>query len=655
MKCFRESHDYLSIAFLEIAMARPTCTSLALLVALSAHLANGQRNGQRTVSWYAIRMGGVPVGWMRDLRTTSDSGITVNTDMRLTINRIGSQVVMEMTERAVEDRRGRFVLSDLVTRLSKQATELYARAERDSVRIRTAAGGREFARSLPVRSPLLGTAMVERLSTDSLRRLGDSIRFATFAATAGAPATVTRVLVGIDSVWAYGDRVGARRVIERSTASPMPITYWLDARGQVLRSSYDSPFGRTESELVDSATAVASSGGRLTDEQYTRTLVPTGIKLPQPRRLAMLRLVLSRKDTSLTWPDLTSEGQRVISATPDRLELEITRREPPPGPHPFPVPVAATTRDYLTPNAYIQSDVPSARALARRIIGHETDAWRATLALERWVADSMHFDLGVAFAPSTEVLERRRGTCVAYATLLATLARAAGIPSRVAFGFGYVNGMLGGHAWTEVFIGDVWVAADGALVGDGPADAARFAFTHASLAGGASDLTSNAGALLYGRIDARITAYQVSGRAVVELDSAAAPYVITGNNYRNATLGMAVAKPDEFSFVQLNEIWPSRTIVGMANATGDTVRITSLSRDPWITSDEDARTQTHSLVPRGRASRLTLGGGSAWLRAQPRRAAIAVPNAGETLAIVATGANARDLAERMARALVLSP
>ena len=43
----------------------------------------------------------------------------------------------------------------------------------------------------------------------------------------------------------------------------------------------------------------------------------------------------------------------------------------------------------------------------------------------------MTFDLGIALAPSSEILRDRRGTCVGYATLLAALARSVGIPSRV--------------------------------------------------------------------------------------------------------------------------------------------------------------------------------------------------------------------------------
>ena len=203
----------------------------------------------------------------------------------------------------------------------------------------------------------------------------------------------------------------------------------------------------------------------------------------------------------------------------------------------FPVASTPALREYLEPNAYVQSDEPRLVALAKRVVGTERDLFTAALALERWVADSMKFDLGVAFAPSVEVFERRRGTCVAYATLLATLTRAVGIPSRIAMGYVYVNGIFGGHAWTEVMVGDDWIPIDGAIVARGPADAARFAFAWSSLADGPGSLTSGAAVEMYGRLRATVESFTVAGlRRDVPPD--AKPYVIDGDRYVNEWLGL---------------------------------------------------------------------------------------------------------------------
>src|SRR5581483_10502008 len=70
----------------------------------------------------------------------------------------------------------------------------------------------------------------------------------------------------------------------------------------------------------------------------------------------------------------------------------------------------------------------------------------------------------------TDFLENKRGFCQQYAAALAWMARAAGIPSRVAFGFTRGSNYSGGvytltnhnlHAWTEIYFdGYGWVPFD---------------------------------------------------------------------------------------------------------------------------------------------------------------------------------------------------
>lgn len=71
------------------------------------------------------------------------------------------------------------------------------------------------------------------------------------------------------------------------------------------------------------------------------------------------------------------------------------------------------------------------------------------------------------FEFASEVARDREGDCTEYAMLTAALARAAGVPARVALGVvliseGNDNGAFG-HAWAEVREGDRWVVADAAL------------------------------------------------------------------------------------------------------------------------------------------------------------------------------------------------
>ena len=74
-------------------------------------------------------------------------------------------------------------------------------------------------------------------------------------------------------------------------------------------------------------------------------------------------------------------------------------------------------------------------------------------------------DFAQVFASAAEVAKSREGDCKAHAMLLAALARARGIPARVAMGLVYLKGSQAFfyHMWTEVYIDGRWVPIDGTL------------------------------------------------------------------------------------------------------------------------------------------------------------------------------------------------
>ena len=128
-------------------------------------------------------------------------------------------------------------------------------------------------------------------------------------------------------------------------------------------------------------------------------------------------------------------------------------------------------------------------------------------------------------------------------------------------------------------VGECLEPAPAAIGGDGPADAARIAFAWSSLADGPGSLTSGAAVQLYGRLRARIDSFDMAGvRRSVPPD--ARPYVVTGDRYINEWLGIEVVKPAGFRFAELDETWPSRTILAFENGT-ERVRLLARPRAPW--------------------------------------------------------------------------
>ena len=538
---------------------------------------------QSSTSWYLVRIDGSPVGWMRETRTDSAGVIGTSSTTYIALNRLGTQVVIETAVASTESPSGALRSLDVGSRTSEQRVKTTLLASGRSAKLAVEAGARRFDRTIELGDSLVGPDAIRRLTLARLRTAGDSVRFTTWDGQLNTSATVTRVATARDSLLTF---------VERSTAAPLPTTIRVNEHGRMVETQLDLPFGRVQIALADSAIAMAASGGgSLGDESYARTLARTGIKLPRAREIDVLRVRLESTAGdgfgSDSFPDLSGAGQRVLARDARSSLVEISRRRARTSTT-LPVAPAPTTGpsldEYLAPNAYIQSDEPRLVALAKRVVGSERDTFRATVLLQRWVADSMTFDLGVAFAPSVEVFERRRGTCVAYATLLATLTRAVGIASRIAMGYVYVNGIFGGHAWAEVLVGDDWIPLDAALVSDGAADAARFAFAWSSLADGPGRLSGPA-TRLYGRLRARVESFAIGGnRRDVPAD--AAPYVIDGDRYRNEWLGFEVTKPAGFEFVELDETWPSATVVAMTRGE-ERVRILLKSRRPWVPAATD--------------------------------------------------------------------
>ena len=236
----------------------------------------------------------------------------------------------------------------------------------------------------------------------------------------------------------------------------------------------------------------------------------------------------------------------------------------------------------LRPNALIQSDDAEVIRIAREVTATAEGDFDKARRLQNWVNQNLQFDLGIAVAPASEVVRNRRGTCVAYAVLLAALQRAAGLPSRVVMGFAYANGIWGGHAWSEAYIDQRWIALDSALFSPGPADAARLRF---GASPGDDQLIKilAAGAQLYGNVECQVTAFELNGR-VVKVPEKVARYEIAGQRYSNSWLGFSLEAPPGFGFTKTDAVFPDRTIVALEGLQARKIIVTMTN----VGADADA-------------------------------------------------------------------
>ena len=605
--------------------------------------------------WYVIKIAGQPAGYIHEVTKAEGQGLKTDSEMLIVLNRLGSRVeigFLSISEETPEGllRRVRYEMT-----ASAQTTKSEAVISEGKVEIRNESGGKTYSNTLNYTGELHGPEGTRRLTASGLRNPGDKVTIQTYVAEASLVAKITRTVLSREPVKIGSREIPALKVEEVLEGLPIKRTGWLDEQGNLLRQDEPGPFGMIEVWRAEkSAALAAASGGELPQEVYQASIVRTNIRLPRALPIDYLKLKLTHRRPELGWPDLEIAGQKVLAKTEKDIILEIRRPEAPLGAS-FPVTKTELNRQYLEPNAYIQSDDGETLRLARELIGPEKDAFRAALRLERWVAENMKFDLGIVFAPATEIIRNRRGTCVGYATLLATLARAAGLPSRIVMGYVYALGMFGGHAWAEVMIGESWVPLDAAVVNADVADATRVSMAASSLAEGIGGITLGAPQQVFGQVGIEILEYQTGGKAI-SVPATSKPYLITGDWYDNPWLGIRLAKPASFKFVHADAVWPDPTVIGLDGPAGEKVVLEQQDLYPWEEPDKAVWEKLEQIVEKGNRDRLKTGKEGAPVLDSPdgQESATAIIRGLEAWIIRAEGKDAPLVLRRIAESIQIS-
>lgn len=593
--------------------------------------------------WYVVSFADHAAGYAHETTMLDDRGSRTHSVTHVVLQRMNARVDFSADQMEDEDAQGR--LRHLAARLhaSRDETTLDVEVGAGVLRITSGASGRSYVRQVAEPRTLLGTEGARTRTRSWLAHPDQPLVFATFLPEQGAVATVTRRLLRRE---AHAGSASLALVEQQVEGLPEPSRLWLDADGRSVEELEESPLGTMRQTLASEALARAAVGATLDEDVYARTLLPAQVRLPSPRRLERLRvrLALLRPDTG--WADLEGPGQHVLEATPAGRVLEISRAAPLPD---APIDAAADDPD-LQPNVLLQSDAPAVVALAAELRRPGLSVLAQARVVQQWVASHLQFDAGLAVVPAGEAVRDRRGSCVAYAVLTASLARALGIPARVVLGYVYVDNVFGGHAWSEVRVGQRWVPVDAALYGAVPADAARIALVRhggeLGLGSGTRELSQ-----LAGNLSIRIEGYTLDGRAV-SVPPDAAPWTEAGGTYRNPWLGLALQAPEGFTFADLDAHYPDSTVVTLRDAAGGTIRLAALPLPPGIT---DPVRRLESLGLTGAAPTAAIAGYPAAQLRRPDVRLLGFGDADTFWLLSATGAAMDGPLDAVAGSLLLRP
>ncbi len=156
------------------------------------------------------------------------------------------------------------------------------------------------------------------------------------------------------------------------------------------------------------------------------------------------------------------------------------------------------------PNNWIQSDDPMIVAAAKEAADDLKDPWALAVALERATRSRIpRPGFSQAFDTAADVIRSGEGDCTEHAVLLAAMARARGIPARVAIGLVYHKQSFLYHMWTEMNLEGRWTPMDATLA-QGGIGAAHLKLVHSNLAGASA-------------LSCFLPVAQVAGRLTVEI------------------------------------------------------------------------------------------------------------------------------------------
>ncbi|MDR1494181.1 MAG: hypothetical protein LBT05_15880 [Planctomycetaceae bacterium] len=275
--------------------------------------------------------------------------------------------------------------------------------------------------------------------------------------------------------------------------------FWMDAKGNMVRTVSQKPQEIEWTLSPESkVNAALKNAGNLNLSLYA--IVPVQGKIPQPRETKRVAFLLQYvgADDKQSMPSGFAEKipstafQTVKAENVAAWTVAITGSSPQILSDLYGSVIPPAEKETSTPgdlarNEWIQSDDAAVTGLANIATEKNFPFWDVATDIEKFVHEKMRrVNYDSSLKSAGEAAKTLTGDSAAHAVLLAALARAKNIPSRIVAGLVYTNtstgeGVLVLHFWTELFIDEHWRPFD-ATLGRGGADASRIVLARSNLA-----------------------------------------------------------------------------------------------------------------------------------------------------------------------------
>jgi len=464
--------------------------------------------------WRGIYYRGEKIGFTVSQTVQTDSGFELQEDGRMQIALLGADTVAVIRTTARVDRN--FVLQSFdfsldpgtgPTRISGTVNGLQL-----ALTVTTPTSTRSETRTL-AEAPALALNLGRRLAAEGLKE-GARHQVQVFDPATLSNSPMTLVVKQRELVRMSGLPLPAFRV-EMQFAG-LSATSWITDTGEVVRE--ESALGMlVVKETAEEAQRMAVSQRTRTDLIQAAAIAPKmKFRIDDPRTVK--RIVLKLTNADVPQEDLDGSGQTSFAEAAGAHLIEI--RDPR---DLGTAPPASDLARYLAAEPLIESDAPEIVAEAKIAVRGAIDRGVMTERLVRHVNGLLDKKPTVSIPSAKEVLRTKIGDCNEHTALFVAMARALGIPTRIAVGLVYLNGAFFYHAWPEVYLDRgfadeqgfrravrQWLPVDPTL-NQFPSDA-----THFRIARGGLD-RQTAVLPLIGRLEIEVTELQLAEGAIPTL------------------------------------------------------------------------------------------------------------------------------------------
>lgn len=418
-------------------------------------------------TWMSVLLDGRKIGHMHTTRELRDGSVITTQKMNVELARAGITVALSTTESDAETSDGEplaFVATNAISGMTSTVTG--TRQADGKFQVVSEVGGAKSTRTIDWPT---GALLSEGLRLAELRHgIAAGARFSEVAFQAE-----NQTAVRIDSSVAARERVelpdGAQDLFRvdqlvHLAGAPTSTRSWVDADGNVHKTILPV-LG------MDLTMLACSKSCALAPNQDADILVNAMATSPVPLTPAQLRdgirIDIARRSGSTPLQFAQTDEQHVRK-TDAGVELRIVPLGAGSANAGSTPPTPADTQS----NAWLQSDAPRIRALARQGVGSAKTRFAQMHNLQEFVRHYIRTkDLSVGYASALEVANHPEGDCTEHAVLLAALGRALDIPTRVVDGLAYTDRYAGKdhvfvpHAWVQAWIDGRWRSFDAALPG----------------------------------------------------------------------------------------------------------------------------------------------------------------------------------------------